>query len=211
MMVSYQHIMYFPVTAVSRFNMYFQAWKLVMNPSLKVESRGPEIVCLSVYAIWFIALLLCLPDFLTMVLFVLISHAVCGMVHVQITLSHFPMPCHFGDGFESADGGSWVKMQLETCLDVDCAVSMDWFHGGLQYQSVHHLFPKVPRHKLRHVRDKYFLPLLQRHNLTYNILPFFECIRFVFSRMKEEALMARKYPNRQIECNYLLNLLMCRG
>eukprot|EP01083_Nonionella_stella_P094924 266450_1 len=52
MMVSYQHIMYFPVMAVSRFNMYFQAWKLVMNPSLKVESRGPEIVCLSVYAIW---------------------------------------------------------------------------------------------------------------------------------------------------------------
>ncbi|EXX79888.1 hypothetical protein RirG_001300 [Rhizophagus irregularis DAOM 197198w] len=38
---------------------------------------------------------------------------------------------------------------LRTTMDVDCPWWMDWFHGGLQFQAIHHLFPRVPRHNLR--------------------------------------------------------------
>lgn len=41
-------------------------------------------------------------------------------------------------------------------MNWSCPVWLDWFHGGLQFQIEHHLFPRMPRHNLRaaarHVR-----------------------------------------------------------
>ena len=37
-------------------------------------------------------------------------------------------------------------------MDVDCPEWLDWIHGGLQFQAVHHLFPRVPRHNLRRLQ-----------------------------------------------------------
>ena len=34
---------------------------------------------------------------------------------------------------------SYVLSQLYTCLDVECPRYMDWLHGGLQFQTTHHL------------------------------------------------------------------------
>lgn len=34
-------------------------------------------------------------------------------------------------------------------MDVECPQWLDFIHGGLQFQAVHHLFPRVPRHNLR--------------------------------------------------------------
>ncbi|CAG8520600.1 1672_t:CDS:2, partial [Acaulospora colombiana] len=44
---------------------------------------------------------------------------------------------------------SFPRKMTRTTMDVDCPWWMDWFHGGLQYQTIHHLFPRVPRHNLR--------------------------------------------------------------
>jgi len=77
-------------------------------------------------------------------LFVLVSHMVTTPVHVQITLSHFAM--------STADLGvdeSFPQKMLRTTMDVDCPPWLDFFHGGLQFQAVHHLFPRIPRHNLR--------------------------------------------------------------
>ena len=34
-------------------------------------------------------------------------------------------------------------------MDVDCPEWLDFFHGGLQFQAIHHLYPRIPRHNLR--------------------------------------------------------------
>ncbi|KAK3044790.1 Delta 8 Fatty Acid Desaturase, partial [Coniosporium uncinatum] len=76
--------------------------------------------------------------------FVMISHMVTMPLHVQITLSHFAM--------STADLGvneSFAQKMLRTTMDVDCPQWLDFFHGGLQFQAVHHLFPRMPRHNLR--------------------------------------------------------------
>ena len=62
----------------------------------------------------------------------------------QITLSHFAM--------STSDLGvaeSFPQKMLRTTMDVDCPAWLDFVHGGLQFQAVHHLFPRVPRHNLR--------------------------------------------------------------
>lgn len=38
-------------------------------------------------------------------------------------------------------------------MNIDCPKYMDWFHGGLQFQVEHHLWPRLPRHNLRRARD----------------------------------------------------------
>lgn len=37
-------------------------------------------------------------------------------------------------------------------MDVTCPAWLDFVHGGLQFQAVHHLFPRVPRHNLRRLQ-----------------------------------------------------------
>ncbi|EAQ92191.1 hypothetical protein CHGG_00426 [Chaetomium globosum CBS 148.51] len=71
-------------------------------------------------------------------------HFVTTPVHVQITLSHFAM--------STADLGveeSFPQKMLRTTMDVDCPPWLDFFHGGVQFQAIHHLFPRIPRHNLR--------------------------------------------------------------
>ncbi len=77
-------------------------------------------------------------------MFVLVSHLVTFPLHVQITLSHW--------GTSTADLGAaetFAQKQLRTTMDIECPPWLDFFHGGLQFQAVHHLFPRVPRHNLR--------------------------------------------------------------
>jgi delta8-fatty-acid desaturase len=85
-----------------------------------------------------------LPDWRTRVAFILVSHMSSMLLHVQITLSHWGMPtCDLGDD------ESFAQKQLRTTMDVLCPAWLDWVHGGLQFQAIHHLFPCVPRHNLR--------------------------------------------------------------
>ena len=74
----------------------------------------------------------------------MIAHALTSPLHVQITLSHFAM--------STADLGiheSFAQKMLRTTMDVDCPQWLDFFHGGLQFQAIHHLYPRIPRHNLR--------------------------------------------------------------
>ncbi|KAJ8111732.1 hypothetical protein ONZ43_g5552 [Nemania bipapillata] len=76
--------------------------------------------------------------------FFVISHVVPMPVHAQICLSHFAM--------STADLGpheSFPQKMLRTTMDIDCPTWLDFFHGGLQFQVIHHLFPRIPRHNLR--------------------------------------------------------------
>ncbi|KAJ0986285.1 hypothetical protein J5N97_004641 [Dioscorea zingiberensis] len=41
------------------------------------------------------------------------------------------------------------EKQTMGTLDISCSPWMDWFHGGLQFQVEHHLFPRLPRRQLR--------------------------------------------------------------
>ncbi|CAN1347294.1 Delta(8)-fatty-acid desaturase [Linum perenne] len=67
---------------------------------------------------------------------------------------------------------------------------MDWFHGGLQFQLEHHLFPRLPRCQLRKV-----LPVVQdlckKHNLPYRIYSFFKANVCTIKTLRELALQAR--------------------
>ncbi|KAF4968188.1 hypothetical protein FSARC_4378 [Fusarium sarcochroum] len=155
-MVPYQKYTYYPVMAVARFNLYFLSWCHVLSEksaqlgkSRAWWIRPTEITFMACY--WFLfgycLVWRGLPSWYYRVAFVVISHIVTMPLHVQITLSHW--------GMSTVDLGeteSFAQRQLRTTMDIDCPEWLDWIHGGLQFQAVHHLFPRVPRHNLRKVQ-----------------------------------------------------------
>ncbi|KHN99162.1 fatty acid desaturase [Metarhizium album ARSEF 1941] len=187
-LVPFQKYTYYPVMGIARFNLYLLSWLHVL--SSKSSSLGSskawwirptEIAFMTCYWFLFGYLLLwrALPTWTIRVAFVLISHMVTMPLHVQITLSHW--------GMSTSDLGedeSFPQRQLRTTLDVDCPAWLDFIHGGLQFQAIHHLFPRVPRHNLRKVQAM-VREFCADTNIPYSILGFMDGNRKVISRLDE--------------------------
>eukprot|EP01063_Lacrimia_lanifica_P026922 TRINITY_DN3707_c0_g1_i1.p1 TRINITY_DN3707_c0_g1~~TRINITY_DN3707_c0_g1_i1.p1 ORF type:complete len:469 (+),score=205.49 TRINITY_DN3707_c0_g1_i1:47-1453(+) len=194
-MVRYQHITYFPVMALARHNLYLQSWLFVINGQ-NVRLRYVEVAALLVYAWWLAELVLRIEDGSMALYWWLLAHATCGLLHVQITLSHFSMEC-----FENAkntiyrsEDDDFVRHQCATSLDVDCYTFFDWFHGGLQFQTVHHLWPRIPRCHLRKVKEEYFMPFCERHGITYHQQGWLDCVAKTVNHLRVNGAEAAKNP-----------------
>ena len=142
---------YYPILSLARFNLYRLSWDYLL------AGRGPrkgqaawlrwfEIVGQVFFWTWF-GYGVCykmIPDNWSRFVFVMTCNISSSPLHLQIVLSHFAM--------STADLGpqeSFPQKMLRTTMDVDCPVWLDWFHGGLQFQAIHHLYPRIPRHNLR--------------------------------------------------------------
>ena len=166
LLVARQIYLFYPIMSVARFNLYAQS----LIYSLK---RGSWLDLLSLFAFygWYIALVLSGNSRL---MYIYVSHAVTGLLHVQICISHFA---------EQIDAkGDWVDRQSLTTIDVDCPSWMDWFHGGLQFQLEHHLFPRLPRENLRKASEL-LQPFFERHNVRCVRLGFVQCNRRVLRKL----------------------------
>lgn len=81
---------------------------------------------------------------------------------------------------------SFAQKQLRTTMDVDCPAWMDWFHGGLQFQVIHHLFPRLPKHNYRkaQVLVKQFC---KETDIKYSIFGFVDGNKVVIDRLRDIA------------------------
>ncbi|KAF2158252.1 fatty acid desaturase, partial [Myriangium duriaei CBS 260.36] len=192
MAVSVQYYSYYPIMAIARFNLYLLSWKHLLSPRSTNHgaiwwTRPLELVCMSCY--WFLfgycLIWNTIPSWTLRVLFILISHAITIVLHIQFTLGHFAM--------STADLGvveSFPQHQLRTTMDIDCATWLDFIHGGLQFQIVHHLFPRVPRHNLRRLQ-----PLVRQFareiGVEYKILGFVDGNKGILGRLDEIAAQVK--------------------
>mmetsp|Transcript_3079 Transcript_3079/g.8107 ORF Transcript_3079/g.8107 Transcript_3079/m.8107 type:complete len:121 (-) Transcript_3079:271-633(-) len=85
---------------------------------------------------------------------------------------------------------SWWHKQLAGTIDVVCPPWMDWFHGGLQYQTVHHLYPRLPRYALRPTSAE-VAATADKCGLTYHRAPFGAANLLVLSTLRKTAHACR--------------------
>lgn len=190
--LKWQHWLYYPILTLGRFNLYVLSWQYILLG--QGPRKGPawwhrylELVGQIFFWTWFGYFLLyrSLPDAKTRIVYLLVSHAITMPVHVQITLSHFAM--------STTDLGvaeSFPQRMLRTTMDVDCPAWLDFIHGGLQFQAVHHLFPRVPRHNLRACQSL-VREFCEDVGIPYAIYGFVEGNGKVIGRLGEVARMAR--------------------
>lgn len=157
-MVSYQHLFLYPLMAVARFTLYKHSWRTIFFPrphepySKHTPYRNLEAGALVAFATWVLWVSWCMPSWVESVLWVLLSHAVAGILHVQIIISHWAMATYEGRPQNNPED-EWYRTQLATTMDVLTPTWLDWIHIGLQFQIEHHLYPRVPRTSLRVVRE----------------------------------------------------------
>jgi delta8-fatty-acid desaturase len=145
----YQPYLYYLILTFGRFNLYLLSWNYLLlgrSPRSMRWHRYFEITGELFFWLWFGygILYLSIPSWSSRISFLLVSHMVTMPLHVQFSISHFAM--------STADLGpseSFPQKMLRTTMDVDCPPWLDFLHGGLQFQAIHHLFPRLPRHNLR--------------------------------------------------------------
>lgn len=174
-----------------------------------------------IYFSWYTCLVMMIPTVQGKLLFHVLCHVVAGLIHVQITLSHFASDTYWGNGYlrhddtsdismaskharieiepvpmkrtsseeqllkleesrspapapcspqasrsqspapsESMHQDVFIRQQFMSTLNISCPASLDWFHGGLQFQIEHHLIPRLPRHHLRRAMVSFFGALI---------------------------------------------------
>jgi len=213
----FQHIIYYPaIMGVARYNLYAQSWIHIFAG----KSRMPliEAVSLTGFVVWVGAMISLLPTAGEMVAFVLISHAMAGILNIQITLSHFCMEVYYGSPYNHDQGieDQWIWTQMKTTLALTCPEWLDWFHGGLQFQDVHHLLPRVPRHNLRALRPR-IQAICRKHGC--NVSPevgFLEANIMTMKLVRECALKAYtlkpgKEESTELQKSPLFDTLFARG
>lgn len=183
--VPFQEHLYYPILCFGRFNLYRLSWAhliLGQGPRFGPAAwfRYFELVGLSFFFYWFFYLVVgSIDGGWNKFMYIMVSHIATMLVHVQITLSHFAM--------STADLGvseSFPSRQLRTTMDVDCPEWLDFFHGGLQFQAIHHLFPRLPRHNLRRAQP-YVIDFCNEVGLKYSIYGFGKGNEIVIGKLAE--------------------------
>lgn len=184
--VQYQDYMYYPLLLFGRFNLYVLSWTYLL--SSKPPRQGPawwhrylELAGQAFFWTWFgyFTVYRSIPTAGARIMFVLVSHMVTAPLHVQITLSHFAM--------STADLGpneSFPQKMLRTTMDVACPAWLDFVHGGLQFQAIHHLYPRMPRHNLRKAQP-YVMEFCEEVKIPYTIYGFVDGNKEVIGRLGE--------------------------
>lgn len=191
-LIRYQHYLYYLVLSFGRFNLYILSWQHILLGQGPRKGRAwwhryIEIAGQSFFWYWFGYLVVygSIPTNQDRFVFVMVAHAVTMPLHVQLTLSHFAM--------STADLGvaeSFPQRMLRTTMDIECPEWLDFFHGGLQFQTVHHLFPRMPRHNLRKAH-KFVLEFCEVVNIPYAQYRFVEANEKVVSRLEQVSQQAR--------------------
>ncbi|KAF1984454.1 fatty acid/sphingolipid desaturase [Aulographum hederae CBS 113979] len=190
--IRYQNYLYYPILTFGRFNLYRLSWEYLLLG--QGPRKGPawwhryfELVGQVFFWTWFgYGVVYCsIPSNWDRFVFVLLSHAITMPVHVQITLSHFAMTTE-----DLGTNESFAQKMLRTTMDVDCPQWLDFFHGGLQFQAVHHLFPRLPRHNLRRAQ-KLVMEFCEDAGIPYALYGFADGNKAVIGRLGEVARQAR--------------------
>ncbi|KAJ5520251.1 Fatty acid/sphingolipid desaturase [Penicillium fimorum] len=191
-LLKFQNYSYYPIMMLARFNLYALSWEYLLKG--QAPKRGPawwhvwfELVGQVFFWTWFGygVMYKTIPDASSRIIFLLVSHIVSSPLHVQITLSHFAM--------STADlgvGESFAQKMLRTTMDVDCPTWLDFFHGGLQFQAIHHLYPRIPRHNLRRTQ-KFVIEFCRDTGIPYAIFTFYDGNKEVISHLGEVAKQVR--------------------
>lgn len=192
--VSYQHYLFYVVMSLARFNLYAQSFIYnLAGPGSRTSNKRKqiqELASLAGFWVWMGCLLYSLGSFSNIMLFLLVSHATAGLVHVQITINHFSMEAYQGIPQSHFEGDGYVKSQLSSTTNIDCPPWLDWLQGGLQFQIEHHLFPHTTRSQFRYVKAR-VMDICVKHDIPYYSKSFWRANYDVLCHLKKRAKEAQ--------------------
>jgi fatty acid desaturase len=136
---------------------------------------------LCIFFLWNVLFLSALGTLADGVLAWLVAHLTCSVIHLQLNVAHFP--AFVWEKHHVHDKG-FLHFQVLTTMNISCSFVERWFHGGLEHQIEHHLFPLLPRNKLNTVSAD-VKKLLTENGLPYRTQSFWQANYTCWKRLKD--------------------------
>jgi delta8-fatty-acid desaturase len=189
-LISVQHLTFLPLAVcIGRINFHGLAFAFCLKRSLfgssaREQLRGlMDVGGIIIYGLWFVSVVLLLEGWQARTLFFVAAYWMAGILHIQLLVSHL-----FCETFtaEEEREEQFFSFQLKTTRNIDAAWYDHWFHGGLEYQIEHHLFPQLPRHNLEKVQP-FVQDICQRHGIPYNSASMSETLMHIMKDFRRLA------------------------
>src|SRR5918993_1420821 len=141
--VQYQAFLIFPLSLLQALSMHFKSIRFLIEK--KAKSTLAEARLLGTHFVLYFGLLFSVLEPLQAVLFIAVHRGLFGMYIVSIFApNHKAMPV-----LDRDSQLDFLRRQVLTSRNVIAHPVTDFWYGGLNYQIEHHLFPRLPRNKLR--------------------------------------------------------------
>lgn len=179
LLVKFQHITFLPLhLIVGRWNIYVLGIYNCFLMKLWKEALG-----YTFFFSWLILLSLSWETISSLLIFLFVSHTIVGTMHLQLNLTHFGQPMLFRSEMEEL---GYLRSQLMTTRNLDASWMTHWFHGGLEFQNEHHLFPMIPRHNLSKISPK-IQKICKKYGIIYQSCSFWDALDYILDDLKKIA------------------------
>ncbi len=128
------------------------------------------------------------------IIFVILHQAVFGLY-----LGSVFAPNHKGMMMVDKDSNlSYLEQQVLTARNVKGHPLIDFMYGGLNYQIEHHLFPNIPRNKLKEVQ-KIVRPFCQNHSIPYCETGYLQSWKEILGSLHEASAPLRNKTPQKVQ------------
>jgi len=184
-LIRIQHITFLPLCV-------FMGRLAIIKASMVQERRLIEWAAFGLHWVWICVLLSYLPTWKHVFIFYGIASTIQGVLHIQLLISHYAKDYHHVKNVSK--DVNWAQMQVESNIDIITPLWLDWFHGGLNFHLVHHLYPRMPRHNYRKATE-YVRKVCHEYNLHYDHCGWFEAVKRTLSQLKRMSEHFSLDPN----------------
>jgi fatty acid desaturase len=143
LLVRYQSFYFFPILLLEGIGAKAASVQYLLRQETKY--RAAEALFMALHLVLYLGLLFYVLSVWQAVLFIVVHQALLGL-HMGLVFApnHKGMPL-----LDKESQLDFLRRQVLTSRDVKAHPLTDFLYGGLNYQIEHHLFPSMPRNKLR--------------------------------------------------------------
>ena len=153
----------------------------------KAKSTLAEALAMGAHFILYFGLLFSVLEPLQAILFIAVHRGLFGLYMVSIFApNHKAMPVLKRDS--QLD---FLRRQVLTSRNVIAHPLTDFWYGGLNYQIEHHLFPRLPRNKLREAQSV-IKDFCRDHSIAYHETSVLQSYREILQHLHEVGAPLRK-------------------
>ena len=183
--VKYQAGLIFPLSLLQAFSMHRSSIQFLLEK--KAKSTLAEALAMGAHFTLYFGLLFSLLEPLQAILFIAVHRGLLGLYMVSIFApNHKAMPVL--DRHSQLD---FLRRQVLTSRNVIAHPLTDFWYGGLNYQIEHHLFPRLPRNKLREAQSV-TKDFCRDHSIAYHETSVLQSYREILQHLHEVGAPLRK-------------------
>ena len=183
--VKYQAVLIFPLSILQSLSMLRSSVRFLVSE--KAQRPLTETFLILVHFAVYFGLLFFILEPLQAVLFIVIHRGLFGLFLVSVFApNHKAMPL-----LEQDSEVGFLRRQVLTSRNVLAHPITDFWYGGLNYQIEHHLFPRLPRNKLKEAQP-IIKDFCRQYDISYHETSVLQSYREILQHLHEVGGPLRK-------------------